>query len=73
MTAVDTSSPAFEWAEARRKYRREQGPHLHACLTDGSAPNTRVYRDDNSTSLQFLGWELVCMDNGTWFINDTAD
>ena len=31
-----------------------------------------VYPKEKSVSLQFLGWELVLLNNGNYFINDTT-
>jgi hypothetical protein len=34
--------------------------------------STRPYITENTVKLQFLGWELVLLKDGTYYINDTA-
>ena len=31
-----------------------------------------VFMENNSVKLQFLGWELVLLKDGTYYINDTS-
>lgn len=34
--------------------------------------STRVYTNERAISLQFCGWELVLLRDGTYFTNDTS-
>ncbi len=38
----------------------------------GEGISSHVYVEEKTVKLQFLGWELVLLKDGTYYINDTS-
>lgn len=58
--ALDLPVKFAEWKDEAHQKHIEKGVCSH------------TYIKENSVKLQFLGWELVLLKDGTYYINDTT-